>query len=217
MIRKIFVSVALLAACSLAHAQISIKDVLNSSKVRDVVSSVTGVDLDQYINTNIQDTWNYLGMASEVSKETGNETTNILTGMAGSAAMTTVNNKLDKALAKAGIKEGSMTFVFNADNTFTHRIGKKTVSGTYTIEGKVLTLTYGKTFKLPEVKGSVDLEKDNLKILFEADKFLTVIGKVTSKVKYFSSVNTAIQQIDGMKLGVSLLRDGAEKPASLLN
>lgn len=213
MIRKVFAAIALFSVCSLAQAQISIKDVLNSSKVRDVVSSVTGVDLDKYLATNIKGTWNYLGMATEVIKETEDETTTILTGVAGSAAMTGVNKKLDKALAKVGIKENSMTFVFNADSTFTHRINNKTVNGTYKMEGKTITLQYGKTLKLAKITGTVDLEKDNLKILFPADKFLNIVGTITSKVKAFSSINAVVKNIDGLKMGVNLLREGAEKPA----
>ncbi len=70
-------------------------------------------------------TWTYKGSAVEFESE------NLLMKAGGAAAATMAENKLDEQLSKVGIKDGQMSFTFNADSTFTSTVGKKTLKGTY--------------------------------------------------------------------------------------
>ena len=70
-------------------------------------------------------TWTYSGSAVEF------ESDNLLMKAGGAAAATMAENKLNEQLSKVGIKEGQMSFTFNADSTFTSTVGKKKLNGTY--------------------------------------------------------------------------------------
>ena len=64
-------------------------------------------------------TWTYSGSAVEF------ESDNLLMKAGGAAAATMAENKLNEQLSKVGIKEGQMSFTFNADSTFTSTVGKR--------------------------------------------------------------------------------------------
>ena len=59
-------------------------------------------------------------------------------------------NKLNEQLSKIGIKDGQMSFTFNADSTFTSTVGKKTLKGTYSYNAstKQVDLKYLKLLNL---------------------------------------------------------------------
>ncbi len=88
----------------------SIKD--NISKV---VNAITGTPE----TIDMTGTWTYSGSAVEF------ESDNLLMKAGGAAAATMAENKLNEQLTKVGIKEGQMSFTFNADSTFTSTVGKK--------------------------------------------------------------------------------------------
>ncbi len=197
-------AIALVAACGVANAQTTLKDILSSTAVQEVVSSVTGVNVSQYITSDITGTWSYEGMASELSSGSDDSLTSALTSTVSSSALSSVNKKLDSALSKIGITEGCMTYTFASDSTFTHAVNKISLSGTYSLNGTRLTMKYGKTLSYASVSGDIDLEGDTLKILFDADEFIDLLGKITSSSSKLSSVSSAISKIDGLAIGVSL-------------
>jgi len=214
---KRIIRIAVVAACVAvfsvsAHAQTNVKDVLDkavkvisSSDVQDVIEAVTGFDISKYLITDITGTWSYISMETKVVKD-GDDVESTLAGIAGSAAVNASNKKLDKLLAKAGIVEGSMEITFNSDSTFTHKIKNTSVSGTYSLnKDRQLTLNYGTTIKFGTLIGTIDKEGDNLGILFPADKFLTVMSKLSS-IKQFSYLGKVVSKYDGMKVGVKLTK-----------
>ena len=96
-------------------------DLLNKDNISKVVNAITG-------NTETIDmagTWSYKSSAIEF------ESDNLLMKAGGAAAATMAENKLNEQLSKIGIKDGQMSFTFNADSTFTSTVGKKTLKGTY--------------------------------------------------------------------------------------
>ena len=52
----------------------------------------------------------------------------------GAAAATMAENKLDEQLSKVGIKAGQMNFTFNADSTFSAKLGTRDLKGTYSYD-----------------------------------------------------------------------------------
>lgn len=119
----------------------SLKDLLNKDNISKVVNAITGTPE----TIDMTGTWTYSGSAVEF------ESDNLLMKAGGAAAATMAENKLNEQLTKVGIKEGQMSFTFNADSTFTSTVGKKKLSGTYSYNAstKQVDLKYLKLLNLP--------------------------------------------------------------------
>ena len=129
--------IIMVAVCSLlsvsgqAYGQ-SLKDLLNSSTVKDAVTSVTGGK--KLTVQNLEGTWTYVNPAVQLEGD------NALKNVAGSVAAGELEKKLKTYCAKVGIIEGMFNYVFNSDSTFTNALKKKTLKGTYSINQDEKTL-----------------------------------------------------------------------------
>lgn len=199
----IFATIVMCSLCSYVNAQ-TLKDLLKkatgSSVVQDVVESVTGVSLQ----ADIKGTWDYSGVAVKLVSE------DLLKNAAAGVAAGQIEDKLDGYVQKVGIKPGAFGFIFSEDNTFTTTFKGKNIPGTYTLDEqtKTLTLTYGKTsfMKGFTMTASVNITSSQLDLMFNADKLLDFIGKVSSSSgnSTLAAISAIAQQYDGMKLGFEL-------------
>lgn len=199
----IFATIVMCSLCSYVNAQ-TLKDLLKkatgSSIVQDVVESVTGVSLQ----ADIKGTWDYSGVAVKLVSE------DLLKNAAAGVAAGQIEDKLDGYVQKVGIKPGAFGFIFSEDNTFTTTFKGKNIPGTYTLDEqtKTLTLTYGKTsfMKGFTMTASVNITSSQLDLMFNADKLLDFIGKVSSSSgnSTLAAISAIAQQYDGMKLGFEL-------------
>ena len=203
--RIIFASIMMCGLCGSVEAQ-TLKDLLKkaagSSAVQEVVESVTGISLQ----ADIKGTWDYSGIAVKLVSE------DLLKSAAAGVAAGQVEDKLDGYVQKIGIKPGAFGFTFSDDNTFTTTFKGKNIPGTYTLDeqAKTLTLTYGKTsfMKGFTMTATVNITTSQLDLMFNADKLLDFIGKVsaTSKNTTLSAISAVAEQYDGMKLGFELTK-----------
>lgn len=203
--RIIFTSIMMCGLCGSVEAQ-TLKDLLKkaagSSAVQEVVESVTGISLQ----ADIKGTWDYSGVAVKLVSE------DLLKSAAAGVAAGQVEEKLDGYVQKIGIKPGAFGFTFSEDNTFTTTFKGKNIPGTYTLDeqAKTLTLTYGKTsfMKGFTMTATVNITTSQLDLMFNADKLLDFIGKVsaTSKNTTLSAISAVAEQYDGMKLGFELTK-----------
>ena len=203
--RIIFASIMMCGLCGSVEAQ-TLKDLLKkaagSSAVQEVVESVTGISLQ----ADIKGTWDYSGVAVKLVSE------DLLKSAAAGVAAGQVEDKLDGYVQKIGIKPGAFGFTFSDDNTFTTTFKGKNIPGTYTLDeqAKTLTLTYGKTsfMKGFTMTATVNITTSQLDLMFNADKLLDFIGKVsaTSKNTTLSAISAVAEQYDGMKLGFELTK-----------
>lgn len=180
----------------------SLKDILNSSAVKDAVTAVTGGK--QLSVENLAGTWTYVNPAIQLEGD------NALKNVAASVAASEIEKKLNEYCAKVGIEAGAFNYTFNADSTFTSQLKGRTLNGTYSFnaEEKTIELKYGKLSKLnlATMTAYVVLSDNQLSLLFNVDKLLDFLTKLSSL-----SDNTALQAInklaseyDGMKLGFEL-------------
>ena len=180
----------------------SLKDILNSSAVKDAVTAVTGGK--QLSVENLAETWTYVNPAIQLEGD------NALKNVAASVAASEIEKKLNEYCAKVGIEAGAFNYTFNADSTFTSQLKGRTLNGTYSFnaEEKTIELKYGKLSKLnlATMTAYVVLSDNQLSLLFNVDKLLDFLTKLSSL-----SDNTALQTInklaseyDGMKLGFEL-------------
>lgn len=179
------------------------KDIVSNENVQDIVGSVTeslGIDLTP---DDIKGTWDYSGTAVKFTSD------NMLASAASTLASSQVESKLNEYLQKIGLKEGTFNYTFNADSTFTNTFLKQTLKGTYSIVkgngGDTLQLKYGKSEKLDflTLNTTVDIGTDKTEFLFNADKLLDFIGKISSSSNNstLKSLTALTSNYDGLKIG----------------
>lgn len=172
-------------------------DLLNKDNISKVVNAITG-------NTETIDmagTWSYKSSAIEF------ESDNLLMKAGGAAAATMAENKLNEQLSKIGIKDGQMSFTFNADSTFTSTVGKKTLKGTYSYNAstKQVDLKY---LRLLNLHAKVNCSSNSLELLFNSDKLLKLMAFIGSKSNStaLKAVSSQADNYDGMMLGFELAK-----------
>ena len=182
-IAAIFGSLMLVA--SAANAQNILGNILNSvtggnvgETVGNVLNSVLGGG-----QVDLAGTWNYGGVGAAVRSD------NILSTVAGNAAVSTIETKADNILAKAGIAPGAATFTFNQDGSFSFKAGRlPAITGTYVQNGNAITMKFGRQLTFLQLDGTVSATTNGCKILFNGEKFMTFAQKV---IEYAKKITTS--------------------------
>ncbi len=137
---------------------------------------------------------------------------NTLTEAAGNLATSQIEGKISSTFSKVGINAGSFTFVFNSDNTFSCTVGKRTLSGTYVIDGEEkLTLTFSAlgAINLGTMTTIAYRSGANLSLLFQADKLLDLVSALTSVAKNnvtLASANALLSNYNGVRVGFEMTK-----------
>lgn len=163
------------------------------------ISSIANIISSKLVPTSSQivGTWTYQKPAVMFTSS------NALKGAIGSLGSASVENKLQTYLSKVGISKGKMAMTFESDKTFSvTRSGKKIASGTYTIAGNDVTLTF-KGKKNP-CKVTPQLDNGSLVIVMDATKLKTFMENIGSNVSQLASIVSLLKQADGMKIGVRM-------------
>lgn len=199
---KIVLSLALLLMCSSASA-FSFKDLLTKENVENVVSTVAGGQ--KITPASINGTWTYKDSAVKLESE------NAFTEIAGSAATSQIEEKLDSTLAKVGISSGLMTFTFNEDETFSCKVKNRELHGTYTIDEEYkITMKFNSAggARLGKVTAQAEMTFTTLSLLFKADKLLDIVDTITSVTgnSTLAAANSLLSKYDGIMLGFDFTR-----------
>lgn len=203
--RKMWIILTL--ACSLLSVSDnmygqSLKDILKSGTVKEAVTSVTGGK--KLTLQTIQGTWTYVNPALQLKGD------NALKNIAGSVASSEIEKKMKEYCAKVGIVEGMFNYVFNGDSTFSNALKNKQLKGTYALNADegTITLNYnlGGKLKITTLTAHVVLSDDQLTLLFNADKLLGFLSKISSvsNNSTLQTLNKLAEQYDGMMLGFEL-------------
>lgn len=178
----IFCATALFAAS--AGAQNVLGGILNAigggnvgETITNVIAGVTGA------STDLVGSWTYGGVAAAVRSD------NILSTVAGNAAVSTLENKADEILGKAGVTPGAATFTFNQDGTFSFQAGRlPAITGTYVQEGNNVSFSFGKMLKFLKLNGTVSTAAGGCKILFDGEHFMTFAQRV---IEFANKITTS--------------------------
>ena len=191
---QLFVAALLLTSNS--HAQ-SIKDLFNKENIEKAVNAVTGKS-----TADMTGTWSYTGSAIEF------ESDNLLQKAGGAVAANAAENKLNEQLARVGIKEGQMSFTFNADSTFTAKVGAKSIKGTYSYDASTQNASL-KFMKLILLNAKINCTSANMDLLFNSDKLLKLITLISSKSNNnaLKTIGSLANSYDGMMLGFALKKE----------
>jgi hypothetical protein len=217
--KKILAIAALAAAFTFtAQAQNTLGNILGgilggtstgNATVDNAIGNVLGDLLGKVVVPKLEGTYNYSGVAVSMTTNDGG----VVSNLAGTAASSAVETKIDEYLTKFGIKPGTMSITFyESDMTFVWTIGGFPLNGTFQVspEMDAITLNFGRSMKFFTMTGSLDLTLDGVKMLFSSDKTTEFIKRALAKL---GEKKTDIGQIaklasgyDNYKIGFKLAR-----------
>ena len=148
----------------------------------------------------IQGTWTY--SAPKVVFESQN----ILAQLGSTVASSKIESTLGSQLKKMGFTAGKSTITLNADNTCVFALSNKTANGTYTYDAKSSTLTLSGALGLANMSCTCTLNGDELYMLFDADKLLSIATAMSAKTSSTSSLSSLLGNYSGMKLGWAMTK-----------
>ena len=90
----------------------------------------------------------------------------------------TIEEKLDGYLAKVGVAPGACTFAFLDNDSCQFTVKGRTINGTYTLNKEDKTVLFNFYGRL-SMTAHVSYDLTNVNLVFDADKLLALIKKVT--------------------------------------
>lgn len=174
-------------------------DELTDGKASEVINKITGAATEIML----EGTWNYNAPAIRFDSE------DALATAAGAALNKTISTKLQKAYDLVGIKQGSCSYTFNSDGTFSATIGNRTHTGKYTYnsETHALVLEYdSKLLKLGTMEGYAYLSENGLDLVFDCTRLVNFVVKLGAKTSMLKGVTTLLSSYDSVMLGYGLTR-----------
>lgn len=167
------------------------------TSITDLITGKAGLTPEK-----IAGTWNYTGSAI-----TFKSSTNALSNLAGTAATTAIEKKLDQYLAKVGISQGLFGFTFNEDGTMYVQYGSKHFNGTWTLDADK-SIVNMKVKNLVNMKGYVAVKGNNMELEFDVTTMMKLIKSVTSMYNQgtLQTINQLLNQYDQMYAGFKLVK-----------
>lgn len=170
------------------------------SKVSDIYEGLTSIFQNSKVATadKIVGTWVYKEPAVVF------ESSSLLKQAGGKLVSTAIENKLNTVFNKYGIKAGKFKMTFDKKGNFTQTIAKKTVTGTYTIEGKNVKLTY--SGGIQQIMGTTQIDGNSLLIVMDATKLLKFASAAGAMYNnsMFGTISSYLSGVEGMECGVRL-------------
>lgn len=197
LILGVITAAAAILAPSTANA-IDLKDILGKagSTVGGVVGGLltdTDITVDQMVGT-----WTTTGSAVTFQSD------NLLKKAGGSAASTTIENKLNTYYQKLGLIGATLTV--SSDGSFTLKAKKVSLKGTVKkrSDGDFdFTFTPFGNMKLGTIKAYVEKPVSGLKVMFDASKLISVVSTLAGVVNNstLNSVSSLLSSYDGLCVG----------------
>lgn len=183
-----------------SRAQSKLSDLLNKNTLSEEAGNF--LSKSTLSATDLTGTWTYVGPACVF------ESDDLLKKAGGAVAASKMNERLEKVYGRIGVKEGAFDFTFNADSTFTSKLGRRTLKGTYSLGDGIITLQYEGLVKNKTVTAHTQKTGDKLSLLFDADKLLKMFSNLCSitQSKTLDAVAKLAEGYDGMLIGYELKR-----------
>lgn len=190
MLRCLFMA-AVMTVAGNAGAQ-DLKSVL-SGVVKNVVGDKTTTA------SSIIGTWTYAGPECQF------ESDNLLAKAGGEVAAKEVEEKIQKVYEKVGMD--GCQYTFGEDGSYSCTVKGKTSSGTYTFDSDAKTVTMKSKLGIKTV-AYVTVTGDDMSLVFNADKLMSVLKTITSAASSVNSTASTLSSIagsyDGLRLGFEL-------------
>ena len=184
----------------LLNAAKDVADEVTDGKASELLDKVTGTATELLL----AGTWNYTQPA--MTFEGGD----LLSNVAGEALATKLSTKLQTAYNAVGIKQGTCSFTFNEDNTFSAVMGNRTLSGTYAYDTESFAITLNfdsKLLKLGTMTGYAYLSATGLDLVFDCTRLVKMLTTLGAKVSALSSVTSLMGNYDKANIGFSFTKN----------
>lgn len=184
----------------LLNAAKDVADEVTDGKASELLDKVTGTATELLI----VGTWSYTQPA--MTFEGGD----LLSNVAGEALAAKLSTKLQTAYNAVGIKQGSCSFTFNEDNTFSAVMGNRTLSGTYAYDTTTFAITLNfdsKLLKLGTMTGYAYITASGLDLVFDCTRLVKMLTTLGAKVSALSSVTSLMGNYDKANIGFSFTKN----------
>lgn len=184
----------------LLNAAKDVADEVTDGKASELLDKVTGTATELLI----VGTWNYTQPA--MTFEGGD----LLSNVAGEALAAKLSTKLQTAYNAVGIKQGSCSFTFNEDNTFSAVMGSRTLSGTYAYDTTTFAITLNfdsKLLKLGTMTGYAYITASGLDLVFDCTRLVKMLTTLGAKVSALSSVTSLMGNYNKANIGFSFTKN----------
>lgn len=175
----------------------------SGSTLNSIVNAITGAVTSTQINEyNLQGKWTFKGSAVAL------ESQNALANVGAKAAAPTIAAKLDTYLAKVGIKAGKFAITFGADSTCTMAVGSRSYPGTWKYDKDNSKVNF-KFANYINTSATTAMNGSNLQLLFESQKLLALVKKISSLSSSNSTmktVGTLLSSYDDMQCGFEMTK-----------
>lgn len=149
---------------------------------------------------NIIGTWKYS------SPKVIFESENILAKVGSDIASEKVEKTLGDQLERVGFSLGKTALTFNEDNTCSFTFGSRSYPGTYKYDSSTNRLTITDAFGVGNVKCTACKNGNELYLLFDSDKILTLINALGKSTISNTSAASILDSYKGLKLGWSMTK-----------
>ena len=226
--KKFLLSLVLVLAVAAGASAQSWKDLLgkaasevagevSSTAAGSAVTNILGTILGNSLTLSydaLEGTWSYDGVACVLESE------NALSNIGGSVVTGTLENKIDEKLAMIGVSKGNCSFTFAKDGTCVINVSGFNINGKYELDANEKVIVFTFMYDQLPIRTYVSYEIQSLNIVFKADRLLSFIKNVASKLSQGSNggqngqlqaamqavgaMGTLLQNYDGMMLGAKL-------------
>lgn len=191
-----------------------------SSSTENTITNVLGSLLGGSVKLSerlLEGTWEYTGTACVL------ESNEALANIGGTVATAKIEEKLDGYLGRVGVKEGVCSFTFIGNDSCVVKMAGRELGGRYLLDAKEKTIKFTFYGRL-NFSTHVAYNVSSMNIVFNADKLLSLVQTVTSKVSStagsmgegstdsrlstasstLGTISSLLNNYDGMMLGVKL-------------
>lgn len=174
------------------------KTTTNTSTLSKLWNKLTGTN--DFKQSDLVGKWGYQSTACTF------ETENLLKKAGGVVVASQVESKFNDYCKKAGIKQGTCSFTFNSDSTYSAKIGLMKLSGKYRLNTETKWITMSYALGIGKMNAQAVKSGDNLKLMFDADGFLKMMKTMSmfTKDNSIEILAAMADMYDGMLLGFDL-------------
>lgn len=134
------------------------------------------------------------------------ESDNVLAQLGSTLASTKIESTMNTYMSKLGMTAGVTKLTFQEDGTCLLYIKDTPVHGTYTYNTTNKQINITSIFGVGTITGYATVIGNELDLVFEADKLLTLASKTSSMGSTGATLSSIIGNYKGLKIGMALVK-----------
>ena len=183
-------------ATTTSNTQTSVLTSAGTSVLGTLLTTLLGNTTSQ---STIVGTWTYSSPKVTFKSES------VLAQIGSSVASSKIESTLGSQLSKLGFQQGKTTLTFASDGSCQMVRNGKTFPGTYSYNTSTGVMTIQGALGVTTINPYVSVVGNELYMMFEADKLLSVMTTVSSATKT-STITNLLGNYNGLQLGWTMVR-----------